>query len=448
MAAEHPAEAPRVTSLASPARLIAAAILLAATRAEALQPLETFLRGAAATGPENREARANASSQRAQAQAALGRLLPGVSLRGSYTRNEYESTVAFPNGDGASRRVTITPREQLDGTATLAVPLVDLANFARHASARRSAAAANEQARATGLDTEALVTQDYYQLVADLGLVEAARRALEVAETNLALTQERMRAGSAAGLEVDRARAEVERQVQQLAAAELDRELAARSLASGTGIAPALDAPVLLSDDLHEEPPLEAFQPPDREIPSLAAAIEVRRAQEAQARAQWLTLVPSLSASVSERATDATGFAGHELSYQGVVSLAWSFDLTTVANVRAQDALADAAAAREERARLAARDAIHRSWNTVRTGIARSRSARAQLDASARAAELARDRYSVGAATQLDLLQAQRDAFSAEAARVQADADLANARAQLRIAAGQSLLAPREKGTP
>lgn len=43
--------------------------------------------------------------------------------------------------------------------------------------------------------------------------------------------------------------------------------------------------------------------------------------------------------------------------------------------------------------------------------------------------------------TQLDLLQAQRDAFIADVNRIQADAELANARAQLRLASGRSLVA-------
>jgi outer membrane protein TolC len=38
--------------------------------------------------------------------------------------------------------------------------------------------------------------------------------------------------------------------------------------------------------------------------------------------------------------------------------------------------------------------------------------------------------------TQLELIQADRDAFAAEAGRIQADADLLNARQQLRLAAG------------
>ena len=59
---------------------------------------------------------------------------------------------------------------------------------------------------------------------------------------------------------------------------------------------------------------------------------------------------------------------------------------------------------------------------------------------SARAADLALARYQAGEASQLDLLQAQRDAFAANAARIEADADLVDSRAQLRVAAGRSLL--------
>ena len=143
---------------------------------------------------------------------------------------------------------------------------------------------------------------------------------------------------------------------------------------------------------------------------------------------------------MTERATNAKGLSGREESWQGVVGLTWSFDLTTVAGIRSQEAAADAARAREQRARLAARDDVHRAWMTVGTAIARSRSARIQAEVSARASSLALERYQAGTATQLDLLQAQRDAFAADAARIQADADLVNARAQLRVAAGESLL--------
>jgi outer membrane protein TolC len=105
-----------------------------------------------------------------------------------------------------------------------------------------------------------------------------------------------------------------------------------------------------------------------------------------------------------------------------------------------QDARADAARARELRAWLSSGDAIHQQWNTVVAGFAKSRAARAGRQAALEAAEQARVRYAVGNITQLDLLQAQRDAFTADVTRIQADAELANARVQLRLASGWSLV--------
>ncbi len=429
--------------------LIATFGIAAAVKASALQPLQEFLHGARASGADNAEAGAVQRQAGADAQAALGRALPRLSLRGTYTRNQYESTLELPGpGGGPPTTVTLTPHDQLDGTATLDVPLIDLASFARIASSRTSARAAATQALSTDLRTQALVSQSYHQLVANVALVASSRRALEVARASLRIAEQRHQAGTAALLDVDRARAEVERNVQQLAASELQVSLVARALQSATGIAPELQGEVVLADDLHEELPLERFQPPDDRIPSLAAAIQGRLASEQQARAQRLSLVPSLSAAVTERATDAAGLTGRESYWQGVVALTWSFDLTTLASIRSQEAAADAARAREQRARLAARDDVHRAWMTVGTNIARSRSARVQAEVSARAASMALDRYQVGEGTQLDLLQAQRDGFAADAARIQADADLVNSRAQLRIAAGESLLEPPARGAP
>jgi outer membrane protein TolC len=422
--------------------LLSVAGLLVASRASALQPLEEFLRGARSTSPDNAEARAVRRQLRAEADAALGRALPRLSLRGSYTRNEFETTLALPEADGGTTAVTLTPRDQLDGTAALEVPLVDLASFARIAAARTSARASAREEASTELRVEARISQDYYQLVANLALVEASRRALEVARASLRTADERHRAGTVPLLDVDRARAEVERNVQQLANADLQVSLVARALESQSGVAPALEGAARLTDDLREEPPLEHFQVPDEELPSLAAAIESRAAAEQQARAQRLSLVPSLDASLTQRATNAEGLGGRDAYWQAVVALTWSFDLTTVAGIRAGQAAADGARAREQRTRLAVRDAIHEAWARVRTNVARSRSARVQAEVSARAAELALDRYEVGETTQLDLLQAQRDAFAADAARIQADADLVNSRAQLRVAAGKSLLEP------
>ncbi|HZZ86268.1 MAG TPA: TolC family protein [Anaeromyxobacteraceae bacterium] len=414
--------------------LTAATALWLAGPTRALQPLEVFVRGARTWAPDNREAQANTALSRAETLAAESRLLPGVSVTGSYTRNQYEGALPLAGGKVA----VLTPQESFDAVAVLTVPLADLGNFARAGAARTASRATRLSEQDAALQTEALVAQGYYQVLADRGLVESSQRALDVARTTLTLTQRQRAAGAVAGLDVDRAQAEVERQVQQLAGAQLRLELDVRALASLTGVAPELTGPVELGDDLHEEAPLESFVPEDAALPGLAAAVEARRAQEETARAERLALLPSLAGTFSEHATTAPG--APDTAYQAVVALRWAFDGTSVAAIRAEDARLDAAAAREVRVRLARHDAIHRTWNTVHTDLARSRSARAQAQVSQRASDLARERYRVGAAAQLDLLQAQRDAFAADVNRIQADADLVNARAQLRLAAGRSLL--------
>jgi len=414
----------------------------------ALQPVQAFVEGARLRNPDALEAQANLSQQRAQADAALGRVLPGVSARGAYTRNQFSSQIDLAAPGQPSQVVTIVPRDQWDGSATLNVPLIDLANFRRVGAQKTSAEGAARQLDSTRLQVEAQVVQDYYQVVANLALVAASRTALEVSREGLRLADARYRAGAAAILDVDRARADVEQQVQQVASAELQLALAARALESASEVKPDVSAAVQLADDLRPEPEMDVFARGLAALPAVRAAAANTRAAQEQADAERLALVPSIAGTFSERGTTAPGLAGHDWSYQAALTFTWSLDLTNFANIRGQDAAVEAARARELRARLAAGDAIHRQWNTVAAGIARSRSARAGREAAVHAAAQAQERYRAGTITQLDLLQAQRDAFTAEVSRIQADADLVNARAQLRLSSGQSLLASNGRNAP
>jgi outer membrane protein TolC len=167
------------------------------------------------------------------------------------------------------------------------------------------------------------------------------------------------------------------------------------------------------------------------------AATTSRAAAERNAKAQSLTLLPVLGGNFVERYTNATGFLnGHHEAYAASLSLTWALDLGTAPAIRARKAEALAAQAREEEVALAVVDAVVRAFSTIEADIARSKSARTQSAATARAAELARTRYRAGVVTQLEMIQADRDAFAAEAARIQADSDLLNARTQLRLASG------------
>ena len=423
--------------------LIAAALflllLLYSLPSLALQPVEAFVAGARQRNPDAIEARANLAQQQAQADSTLGRVLPGISARGSYTRNQYSSAIDIAPPGQPPQPITVVPSDQWDGSATVRVPLIDLAGFQRVSAAKTSAQASAHQLEATKLQVEGQVVQGYYQVVANLALVAASNAALDVSREGLRLAQARYQAGAAAALEVDRARADVEQQVQQLAAAELQVALAARALESASGVEPDLSSAIRLSDDLHPEPGLETFEDGLSRLPGVAAASASTSAAEKQADAQRLALAPIVAGTFTERGTNAPGFSGHDWSYQAAVTATWSFDLTNIADIRAQEAAVDAARARELRTVLSSRDSIHREWNTIVAGLEAARHAAAQ----------ARERYRAGTITQLDLLQAQRDAFNAEVSRIQSDADVVNARAQLRLTTGHSLLSENAgKGMP
>src|SRR5919202_1164131 len=224
----------------------------------ALQPVETFVAGARQRNPDTLEARANLSQQEAQATATLGRVLPGISAQANYRRNQYSSQIDVAAPGQPPQVVTIVPKDQWDGSATLHVPLIDLAGFRRVSAARTSAEA----------------------------LVAASKRALDVSREGLRLAEARYQAGTAAILEVDRARADVEQQFQQLAAAELQVALGARALESSSGVTPDISTVFALSDDLHPEPELSTFESALPGLPSVAAAAASTRAAEKQADAQ------------------------------------------------------------------------------------------------------------------------------------------------------------------
>ena len=117
--------------------------------------------------------------------------------------------------------------------------------------------------------------------------------------------------------------------------------------------------------------------------------------------------------------------------------LSWRLDYGSYATARAAAAATEAEQVLTEQVRRNLEDTIYEAYHRVEAGIAKSTAARAQAKAARHAAELALDRYQAGALTQLDVTQSQRELFQAEAARIQADADLALARIILRVVAGR-----------
>lgn len=415
---------------------VVAACLFVSPHAFAIQPLSAFLQAADEQNPDLAVARATVDQRDAEADRATGALLPSFTAQGTYTRNQYE--VAFPAkalnpmAPDGTPDIVILPRNQLDGSLTLAVPIIDVAGWERRSAAR----AAHDGSKADVEGARATVARNtaraYFQLVANEALLVAAQRALEVAKANETLVNDRKGGGTATELDVQRANADVARAEQDLSTASYSVVTGRRQLETLSGLNPeaATQFPI---DDLHDEPPLERWLSGTGQLPAVQSSIAAQRSADASTNAAKSSWLPTVSAQAQERFTNAPSLTLHKSYYTLTATATWKLDLTIPAAERAQRAQALSAAAKARSTKRNAEDAIFQDFYQVHSSIDKARSARVQVQAAAAAAGLARDRFGGGLATQLDVLQADQDLFKAEVARIQADADLAYARAALRL---------------
>jgi outer membrane protein TolC len=413
------------------------ALSLAPSQAFALQPLTVFLQGAKTANFDAREQAATVEQRYWEASAALGRLLPSVSARGVLQYNQYESVAKLPSASGTPVSIVITPQFQKDAFFQFDLPLIDVASYHRYEQAKHLERASDLQRAAVDFQVVSTVTRSYFVYVGASALTKAAEKSLRSAEDNLNFVKNRAEFGAATELDVARANANVERARQDVADADLSRKLTARNLETLTGIQPSpVEATSFQS--LDPESPLSDWMS-NTDTPADKVQRELLAATASGRKAARAALLPTLSANAQERLTNATGFTGHGSIYTLQAILSWRFDWNTYANARAQRVAESVQDIRTEKTRRASADAIYEAYQRVETGIVKSRSARAQAEAANKAAEFADQRYRAGAATQLDVTQAQRDAFLANVSMVQADADLAYARVQLRAVSGKPI---------
>src|SRR5712664_1965005 len=93
--------------------LAALALFTLAPRASiALQRLEVFAAAARERNPAALEAGANLRESGAEADAALGRVLPGISLTGRYARNQYGAEINLATLGGPDRTLVLLTANQ------------------------------------------------------------------------------------------------------------------------------------------------------------------------------------------------------------------------------------------------------------------------------------------------------------------------------------------------
>lgn len=376
--------------------------------------------------------------------AALGRVLPSFTARGAYTRNQYEVGIPAGTFGPGSPAATIQKKDALTALLQLDVPIVDLANYHRYKQAKHLAEAQDAQLALTQNDVARSVAKAYYNFLGASALVESSARTLKIANENFDYVNTRRGAGVATDLDLERARANVEQNKQNVADAELSRSLSARALETLSGVTPE-SATRFPQDDLQPEGDIDGWLD-SKDTPTDRVNAKFQEAVVSGRRAAAYSVLPTLSANATETFTNQAGFVGRTNFYAVQAVLSWRLDYSVYATAQAQAAAANVQLIRNERSRRALEDTTFEAYRRVEAGIAKSKSARAQAASADKAAALAGERYQAGVSTQLDVTQAQRDSFQAAANRIQADADLAFSRVSLRLAAGKSPLLGQRPG--
>jgi outer membrane protein TolC len=413
--------------------------------------LQDLLDAADKQNVDRRITRAQHDRADAEYRQAWTALLPGLTVSGGWTHNEV--TAELPAGTFSrpdptdptdmtplipAEPITIIAADQLDLAARIDLPIIDTNKWMRAsaAGALQDSAAAREQLTAD--QVRRAVSTAWYGYAGALALKAAAERSVSVAEAQLKLQEIRFRAGAIPELDLFRARAEIERNRQTVADTVRLIAISRRNLTSLTGVDPG-EAARLPEPDLRPAGSLQELAANIDQLPAVKAADSDLTAADRVALAAKLALVPIIGAQFTERVSNAAGFGGQAASYNLGLNLTWRLDVPIFMGMQVQSAQASVAALAAEKARLQALDQLNVDLETVRAATAKIGAVKSQVESAQKARAVASTRYQVGASTQIEVIQADRDLFAAEAQQIQAHSDLASARVSLAISAGQPI---------
>lgn len=372
------------------------------------------------------EQRNRAAAEYRQAWAAL---LPSLTASAGWTHNQYPAMPPFDR---------LLPANQFDANFRFEVPLIDTTRWLRMAASAhaREGAALREQVMRDQVSRQ--VVASFYGYSASLAVMASAKKSAAVAAEQLKLMELRASVGTVTELDLLRAKAETARTRQVVADTLAIVATSRRTVRTLSGLEPP-EALALPEDDVTPVPALEELEGRVEQLPAVQAAERDRAAAGSLATASKLALVPSVSAQFTERVSNATNFAGQNVSYNTGINLVWRLDAPTFMGMGVQSSNQQTAVLSGERARLQARDQINSDWQRLQAALMKIEAAQAQVEAARRATEVAKARYTAGAATQVDVIQAERDVFGAEVNEIQARTELATARAWLQISAALPL---------
>jgi outer membrane protein TolC len=427
----------------------------------ALAPLLATLAGAADPAPEPpsltldaalveldqqsltlAQARSRADQAAAVVRESLAPLLPSAAAGVSYLRNSDAAELDLPPQLGG-RTVEIQPLHSTTVSGSLRVPLLAPTAWYDLAAAKEAARAAGLSAEATRLAVRTSLAQSAHLAAAAEEQVAAAERGVENAGELVRSAERRVQAGTAAPLEITRARAEQVRRQSDLsgARAALDRSRLA------VGILLGREGPVrVIVPEVEGAPTPELAAPGDALVaealehrPEVAAQAAQQGAAEAGVRSARARLVPQVSASASVFSADVAYPTGKKDGWRASLDLTWQlydggFRYGKLHEAEAQVAGARAGLAAE---RLSVRREVQDARRDLQVAIEQLRLARAQLDLASDSAASIRRSFDAGVTSSLDVIDANDRLYGADSGLAGARARLALARLALRLALGR-----------
>lgn len=393
------------------------------------------------------QTKADSDQAAAAARAAQAQQKPSVSTTTYATAGNSSNVLTTSPLVMPQNLFVVPPRGFADQNVMVMVPLFTGGTLAgRAASARHLGAAAQAGVQADLLTVAAAVTQSYADAALQTALVASAQARQTAEEEQVRVTQERVKAGRLAPVDLLRERAAQAEARQGVLAAAGARDLALVRLKSLLGVSQA--SGIALSDTLDDlsaqTPPLpntlgDALKMARERRPEGRAAQERVQAAQAEVSAGRGASMPQVYAVGMADAMTGSGAAGRT---GFTVGLTASLPLYDAGQRRAE---VDGAAARLARARADARQAQQdreqetaSAWLTWQTATAQVPAADAGVSAAQEGYDLASLRYNAGKSLTAERLDALAALARAQGALAQAKADVVTARARLQAAIGEN----------
>jgi outer membrane protein TolC len=392
-------------------------------------PFEDAVKQAAARNPNVRVAAEEIARAHAVVEEVRAAALPLISANVAYTRVE---------GDRRFGSSVIVPADQVNANLSLTVPIVATRAWVQWSHAKENVDVSRASAEDVRRQLTFTTARTYLSVLAQHRVIEVAERAVATAKAHYDFAHQRFAGGYGTRVDEVRAGQEVASDEAQLQAnlAQLAR------LREALGVLVGVDKPLDTTEEVQLPPPPPVDESVQRGI-ELRSDVQLARrrltAADHVARDDWADYVPTLSGSLQPFFQDPPTTSLPQWGYQAVVSLMWP-----IYDGGLRYGLAKERKALKLESALQLEGTLRQARADVRAADEEIRHATAALTAAQSAAGLAGEAvklttlgYRAGATTNIEVIDAERQARDAETAVAAAEDSWRQAVLDMLIASGQ-----------